>query len=97
MMLGGGLMMGIGLLIMLLVIGLPILLVIALLGGAAVLLQNQNRPVNVVQKPIYATYGPVDQPGLAEVLEQHIRLVGLVCAWRTYGWFHRSAGCHLAQ
>jgi hypothetical protein len=67
MMLGGGLMMGIGLLIMLLVIGLPILLVIALLGGAAVLLQNQNRPVNVVQKPIYATYGPVDQPGLAEV------------------------------
>jgi len=67
MMLGGGLMLGMGLLIMLLVIGIPILLVIALLGGTAGFLQKQNRPADVVQKPVYATSIPVVQPGQAGV------------------------------
>lgn len=64
MMLGGGLIMGIGLL---LVIGIPILLVIALLGGTAGFLQKQNRPVDVVQKPVYVTSSPIIQPGQAGV------------------------------
>lgn len=68
MMLGGGLMMGIGLLIMLLVIGFPILLVIALLGGATGILQKQNRQSDVMQKPIYATSNTVTQSGQAEVI-----------------------------
>ena len=67
MMFGGGLMIGIGLLILLLVIGIPILLVIALLGGAAGFLQKQNHPADVVQKQLYATSSPVVQPGQAVV------------------------------
>jgi len=67
MMLGGGLMFGMGLLIMMLVIGIPIVFVIALLGGAAGFLQKQNRPADVVQKPVYATSIPVVQPGQAGV------------------------------
>jgi len=67
MMFGGGLMMGIGLLFLLLLIGIPILLVIALLGGTAGFLQKQNRTADVVQKPVYATSSPVVQSGLAGV------------------------------
>ena len=67
MMLGGGLMMGIGLLFLLLLIAIPILLVIALLGGTGGFLQKQNRPADVVQKPVYATSSPVAQPGQAAV------------------------------
>lgn len=55
MMFGGGMMIGVGLLMMLLVFGLPTLLVIALVGGAAGFLQKQNRSVIVGQKPL-----PVD-------------------------------------
>jgi len=55
MMLGGGLMMGVGLLFLLLLIGLPILLVIVLLGGSAGFLQKQNRPADVVQRSVYST------------------------------------------
>lgn len=65
MMLGGGLMFGMGLLIMMLVIGIPIVFVIALLGGAAGFLQKQNRPADVVQKPLYAVSTSVVQPGQA--------------------------------
>ncbi len=67
MMLGGGLMFGVGLLIMLLVIGIPILLLVVLLGGAAGLLQKQNRPAEAVQKPLYTVSNPVVQPGQAVV------------------------------
>lgn len=67
MMLGGGLMMGIGLLFLVLLIGIPILLVIALMGGTGGFLQKQNRPIDVVQKPVYTTYSPVVQPGQAVV------------------------------
>jgi hypothetical protein len=67
MMLGGGLMMGLGLLFMLLVIGAPILLVIALLVGGLGILQNQNRPVDVMQRPFVVTSGPVNQPSQVEV------------------------------
>jgi xanthosine utilization system XapX-like protein len=63
MMFGGGLMMGIGLLFMLLVIGIPILLVIALLVGVVGILQNQNRLVDVMKRPFNVTSSPVDQPG----------------------------------
>jgi len=67
MMLGGGLMLGMGLLIMLLVIGIPILLLIALLGGAAGSLQKQYHPADVVQKPLYAASNPVVQSAQAVV------------------------------
>ena len=63
MMLGGGLMFGIGLLIMLLFIGIPVLFVVALLGGSAGFLQKQSRPADAVQKPLYAASNPVVQPG----------------------------------
>lgn len=43
MMFGGGLMMIFGLLIMLLLIAVPIVLIVALLGGTAGFLQNRNR------------------------------------------------------
>lgn len=54
MMLGGGLMMGVGLLFLLLIIGIPILLGIALLGGGFRIFQKQNPPVNMMQNPVYA-------------------------------------------
>jgi len=65
MMFGGGWMMGIGLLIMLLVVAIPLLLGMALLGGAAGYLQKQNRPADGLQKPVFATSSPVSQPGQA--------------------------------
>jgi hypothetical protein len=48
-------MFGFGLLMMLLVIGLPVLLLILLLGGAAGILQNKNQSVstNQDQSPVY--------------------------------------------
>ena len=49
MMLGGGLMLVMGLLVMLLVFGLPILLIAALAGGMSGLLHRQNRPTGVGQ------------------------------------------------
>ena len=67
MMFGGGLMFGMALLIMLLVFGLPILLVIAVLGGAPGFLQKQNRPADGAQNPISAASIPVVQPGQAVV------------------------------
>jgi hypothetical protein len=67
MMLGGGLMFGMGLLIMLLVVSIPILLVVALLVGAVGSLQKQYRPVDIVQKPLYAPSNPVIQPSQATV------------------------------
>jgi hypothetical protein len=63
MMLGGGLMLGLGLLVMLLLIGIPILLVIVLLGGTTGLLRNQNHPVTVWQNPLPVLNNPVIQPG----------------------------------
>jgi hypothetical protein len=63
MMLGGGLMMVIGLLVMLLVIGIPILLVVALLGGATGLLRNQNHPATAWQNPLPMANNPGAQPG----------------------------------
>ncbi len=51
MMLGGGLMMGAGLLFLLLIIGIPILLVVALAGGGFGIFQKQNQPVSVPQSP----------------------------------------------
>ncbi|HSB65330.1 MAG TPA: zinc ribbon domain-containing protein [Anaerolineales bacterium] len=52
MMLGGGLMMVVGLLFLLLVIGIPILLVVALAGGGFGIIQRQNHPVSVTQSPV---------------------------------------------
>ena len=68
MMLGGVWMLGMGLLIMLLLIGIPILLLIALLGGAAGSQQKRNHPADVVQKPLYAATTPVVQPDHAVVI-----------------------------
>ena len=68
MMLGGRLMVGMGFLIMLLVIGIPILLLIALLGGAAGSQQKQNHPADVVQKPLSAATTPVVQSDHAVVI-----------------------------
>ena len=61
MMLGGGLMMGIGLLFILLIIVVPILLVIALIGGSFGFWQKQNQSSNVIQRPVYSTSSPVVQ------------------------------------
>ena len=59
MMFGGGLMMGIGLLFMLSIIVIPILLVVASLGGTFGFMQNQNRASDVVQRPIFTTSSPI--------------------------------------
>jgi predicted lipid-binding transport protein (Tim44 family) len=69
MMLGGGWMLGMGFLIMLLVIGIPILLLIALLGGTAGSLQKQYHSADVVQKPVYAVSNPVVQSGKSEIAQ----------------------------
>jgi hypothetical protein len=67
MMLGGGLMFGMGLLIMLLVVSIPILLVVALLGGVAGSLQKQYRPEDIVQKRLYTASNQVVPSGQAVV------------------------------
>jgi predicted lipid-binding transport protein (Tim44 family) len=69
MMLGGGLMLGMGFLTMLLVIGIPILLLIALLGGAGGSLQKRYHPADVVQKPLYAASNPVVQSDKSDVAQ----------------------------
>lgn len=61
MMFGSGLMMVIGLLFLLLLIGIPILLVIALAGGTAGFLQQRNREADVATKPMYATSNKIAQ------------------------------------
>lgn len=61
MMFGSGLMMVIGLLVILLIIGIPVLLVIALLGGTAGFLQKQNHASDVMQRPVYVTSSPIVQ------------------------------------
>ncbi len=61
MMFGGGLMMVVGLLFLLLVIAIPIVLVVALVGGTAGFFQRQNRVSDVVQGPVYATSSPIIQ------------------------------------
>jgi hypothetical protein len=67
MMFGGELMFGMALLIMLLVFGLPLLLVIAVLGGVPGFLQKQNRPADGAQKPVSAASNLVVQLGQAVV------------------------------
>jgi exosome complex RNA-binding protein Csl4 len=67
MMFGGGLMMVIGSLFLLLVIALPIILVVALVGGTAGFFQRQNRVSDVVQGPVYATSSPIIQSNQAGV------------------------------
>lgn len=67
MMFGGGLMMGIGLLFLLLIIGIPIIFVFALAGGTTGIFQKQNHEAVVVQKPIYETSTQVVQPNQAGV------------------------------
>ncbi len=62
MMLGGGLMFGVGLLVMLVVIGLPILLVVALLGGTSGLQPTQNQPVPLLQNSPPAGNSTLTQP-----------------------------------
>lgn len=82
MMAGGGILMLIlGLLFMLLVIGLPILLIVALLGGAARLLRNQNIPATPRQTSLSAVNNPDVQPG------QPVAAPARFCA-------HCSAGLH---
>ncbi len=61
MMFGGGLMMVIGLLFLLLLIGIPVLLVIALAGGTAGFLQKRSREAHVATKPMFATSNPMVQ------------------------------------
>ncbi len=55
-------MLGVGLLMMLLVIGLPILVVIALLGGMAGVQRGQNPPAAMWQAPLPMASDPGDQP-----------------------------------
>ena len=54
MMLGGGLMMVVGLLFLILIIGIPIFLGIALLAGGFRIFQKRIQPVNMIQTPVYA-------------------------------------------
>ncbi len=61
MMFGGGLMMVFGLLFLLLLIGIPILLVIALAGGTAGFLQRRNRETDVATRLMVATSNPIVQ------------------------------------
>lgn len=62
MMLGGGLMMGLGLLFLVLLIGIPILLAVVLLGGGASAFQKQNHPGFSVQNPVNVPPSQVVQP-----------------------------------
>jgi len=58
-------MFGMGFLVMLLVIGLPLLLVVVLASGLIGFLQNQNRQADVGQTPRSVAFRPVVQPGAA--------------------------------
>ena len=62
MMFGGGLMMVMGLLVMLLVFGLPVLLIVVLAGGLTGFLQKQNRLSDGVQRPLPVASNPAVQP-----------------------------------
>ncbi len=62
MMLGGGLMMGIGLLMLLAVIGIPVLLVVALAGGTAGFLNRRSQPPVFYKQPVNMNANPVVQP-----------------------------------
>jgi len=86
MMLGGGLMFGIGLLIMLLVLGLPVLLVVVLAGGMTGLLHKQNRPAEVWQKPLSIAPDPVIQPAQAVAIST--RYCAHCGAGLQAGWTH---------
>ena len=52
MMLGGGMMLGVGLLMMLLVFVLPILLIVALVGGIFGMAGRQSHPAAPLQSPL---------------------------------------------
>lgn len=56
-------MLGMGLLMVLLVIGIPVLLVFAFLGGAAGFLPKQNHSADSVPQPTGAATNPVVQSG----------------------------------
>ena len=64
MMIGSGLMLGMGLLIMLFVFGLPILLVLVVIGGAGGLFHNQNQQVTAAPntRPVYTSGNQLPQP-----------------------------------
>ena len=68
MMLGGGLMMVVGLLFLILIIGIPIFLGIAMLGGGLSYFQKQNQPISMAPNPVYATSNQAiqtNQPSVA--------------------------------
>ncbi len=62
MMLGGGLMMGIGLLMLLAIIGIPVLIVAALAGGSAGFLHPRNETPVMNQQPVSLNVNPIVQP-----------------------------------
>ncbi len=66
MMFGGGLMLIVGLLVMLLVFGLPILLVAVLAGGMAGFWQKQSRPASAVQNSMPKVQNSEAQPEKVE-------------------------------
>ncbi len=67
MMIAGGLMIGIGILMMALVIGLPILLIFAVLGGTGSILHRQNQQVTLASNagPVYSSGSQAAQPDTA--------------------------------
>ncbi len=62
MMLGGGLMMGIGLLMMLAIIGIPVLIIAAIVGGTGSFLNRLTPAPAVYHQSVTTTSNPVIQP-----------------------------------
>jgi hypothetical protein len=86
MMLGGGLMIVFGLLFLLLIIAIPVVLVIALAGGKAGLLNKQNEATPVYQQPGNSTSNPVVRTDLtAPVYPRYCAHCG---AGLQEGWTH---------
>ncbi len=67
MMIAGGLMIGMGLLMMALVFGLPILLIFAVIGGTGSILHRQNQQATTLQdvRPVNLSGSQAAQPATA--------------------------------
>jgi hypothetical protein len=79
-------MFGMGFLLMLLVIGLPLLLVVVLASGLIGILQNQNRHADLGQTPKSVVATPVPQPG--ETIAIPARYCAHCGASLQSGWTH---------
>ncbi len=62
MMLGGGLMMGLGTLVLLAIIAIPIVLVFAVTGGATSIMQRRREPPAVYEQPVNTTSNQAVRP-----------------------------------